>query len=196
MRAPAHLRGMTAGVLRPDADPFLKPQTSLRNRAARALWGIACTLLFRPSPRPMHAWRAALLRSFGATLGPNCHIYPKAQIWAPWNLICEDVVAIADEAIVYNPALIRIGSHAVISQQAYLCGATHDLHDPDFPFVAKPISIGRRAWICARATVLPGLTVGEGAVVALGGVATRDIEPWTIHGGIPATRIGERARHA
>src|SRR5882672_12361864 len=117
MRAPAHLRGMTTGVLHTDADPFLKPQSSLRNRLARALWGLACAVLFRPSPRPLHAWRAALLRSFGATLGPDCHIYPKARIWAPWNLVCEDVVAIADEAIVYNPALVRIGSHAVISQQ-------------------------------------------------------------------------------
>ena len=196
MRAPAHLRGMTTGVLHTDADPFLKPQSSLRNRLARALWGLACALLFRPSPRPLHAWRAALLRSFGATLGPDCHIYPRARIWAPWNLVCEDVVAIADEAIVYNPALIRIGSHAVISQQAYLCGATHDVHDARFPLVAKPISIGPRAWICARATVLPGLTVAEGAVLALGGVATRDLEPWTIYGGIPAIRLGERARHA
>jgi putative colanic acid biosynthesis acetyltransferase WcaF len=194
MHAPADLRSVTGGSPDASSDPFLRPQTSLRNRLARAVWGVVCLLLFRPSPRPLHAWRAMLLRCFGAKLGANCHIYPGARIWAPWNLVCEDVVGIADEAIVYNPARIEIGSHAVISQQAYLCGATHNLHDPTFPFVAKPIRIGRLAWICARATVLPGITVGDGAVVALGGVATRDLEPWTVYGGIPATRLGNRQR--
>ncbi len=195
MPAPTQLRGLSVAPSGgPADDPYLQPQTSLANKLGRVLWGLVCTLLFRPSPRPLHAWRAFLLRCFGARLGPNCHIYPGARIWAPWNLVCEDVVAIADEAIVYNPARIDIGSHATISQQAYLCAATHDLHDPAFPLLTRPIVIGRRAWICARATVLPGVSVAEGAVLALGGVATRDLKPWTIYGGVPATRLGERKR--
>jgi putative colanic acid biosynthesis acetyltransferase WcaF len=177
-------------------DPYLRPQTSLRSKVGRAAWNIVYVLLFRPSPRPLHAWRAFILRCFGASLGPDCHIYPRARIWAPWNLVCEDVVAIADDAEVYNPTPITIGSHATVSQQAYLCGATHDLHDPGFPLVARSITIGRRAWICARATVLPGITVGDGAVLALGAVATRNVDPWTIHGGIPATRLGARRGQA
>lgn len=176
-------------------DPFLRPQTTLTNRLGRAIWSAAYVLLFRPSPRPLHAWRSFLLRCFGARLGMNCHVYPRARIWAPWNLVCADVVAIADDATIYNPACIDIGSHATVSQEAYLCGATHDVHDPSFPLIARPISIGPRAWICARSTVMPGIRVGEGAVLALGGIATHDLAPWTIHGGIPAMQIGTR-RHA
>lgn len=175
-------------------DPYTKPAFSLGNRFARALWSVVCLLLFRPSPRPFHAWRAWLLRCFGAKLGPGCAIYPAARIWAPWNLICEDVVAIADEAVVYNPEPIWLGSHCIVSQQAYLCGATHDYHDPAFRLVASPIRIGRYGWICARATVQPGVTVGEGAIAALASVVTRDLEPWTVYGGVPAVKIKMRPR--
>jgi len=166
--------------------------TSLRSRMGRAVWGVVYLLLFRPSPRPAHVWRAWLLRCFGARLGPHCHIYAGARIWAPWNLHCADVVAIADGAEIYNEALISIGSHATISQQAYLCSASHDAHDPAFPLIAAPISIGARAWICARATVMPGVTVGDGAVLALGAVATHNLDAWTVYGGLPARKLSER----
>lgn len=183
---------ITAAAAEPD--PYLRPSMSLRNRAARALWGVACALLFRPSPRPAHAWRALLLRAFGARLGPHCHIYPRASIWAPWNLVCEDAVGIADGAVVYNPAPVTLGSHAVVSQDAFLCGATHDLDDPAFPMVSRPIHIGAYAWICARATVGPGLTVGEGAVLGLGSVAMRPLAPWTVYAGQPARALRARRR--
>lgn len=175
-------------------DPYLRANTSLRNRAARGLWQIVYVLLFRWSPRPLHAWRAFLLRAFGARIGRNARIYPKARIWAPWNLECEDLVAIANDAVVYNPAVVRLGSHSIVSEQAYLCGATHDYNDPAFPMVAAPITIERYAWICARASVLMGVTVREGAILGLGAVATADLEPWSVYGGLPARRIKARPK--
>lgn len=175
-------------------DPYLAASLPWTNRAARAIWAVAYTLLVRFSPRPLHAWRALVLRSFGATLGANCHIYPGARIWAPWNLVCDDAVGIADGAVIYNPAPIRLGSHSVVSQDAYLCGATHDIDDPAFPMVSAPITIGRYAWICARAVVCSGIEVGEGAVLGIASVATRDLEPWTVYGGAPARVIRLRRR--
>jgi putative colanic acid biosynthesis acetyltransferase WcaF len=177
-----------------DADPYLQASTSRRSRLGRVLWAICHQVLFRPSPRPLHAWRALLLRLFGARLGRDCHIYPGSRIWAPWNLECEDVVAIADGAIVYNAAPIRLGSHSVISQEAFLCAASHDLDDAEFPMITASITIGRRAWIGARATVCPGITVAEGAVLGLGGVATKDLDAWTVYAGVPARPIRPR-RH-
>jgi putative colanic acid biosynthesis acetyltransferase WcaF len=176
-------------------DPYLAPNNPAGVRARRALWRAAEVLLFRPSPRVLHAWRAWLLRLFGASLGPHCHIYPGASIWAPWNLVCEDCVAIADGAIVYNPSRVTLGSHAVVSQQAYLCGATHDFDAPAFPQVSAPITVGRYAWICARASVLPGVTVGDGAVLGLGSIATRDLEAGWVHAGQPARRVRRRKAH-
>jgi putative colanic acid biosynthesis acetyltransferase WcaF len=175
-------------------DPFAKPSTSFGNRVGRALWGIVYQLLFRTSPRPFHAWRSMLLRAFGAEIGPGCHIYPNARIWAPWNLVCEDVVAIADDAIIYNPSLVKLKSHSIVSQQAFLCGATHDYNHPDFPMVSQAITLEPYAWVCARATVQMGVTIAEGAVLGLGAVATSDLAAWSVYAGIPAKKVKDRQR--
>jgi putative colanic acid biosynthesis acetyltransferase WcaF len=177
------------------ADPYFVANTALGVRFRRAVWQVTATLLFRHSPRPLHAWRTFLLRRFGASVGPNCHIYPGAEIWAPWNLICEDCVAIADGAVVYNTSPIRLGSHAVLSQQCYLCGASHDYDDPTFPQISAPISVGRYAWVCSRASVLPGVTVGDGAVLGLGAIATRNLEGGWVYAGQPARKIRRRKIH-
>jgi putative colanic acid biosynthesis acetyltransferase WcaF len=142
----------------------------------------------------MHAWRALLLRVFGAQLGPHCHIYPGARIWAPWNLHCEDAVGVADGAVIYNPARITLGSHSIVSQDAYLCGAGHDIDDPGFPMRSASIHVGAYAWVAARATVCAGVRVGDGAVLALGAVATRDLDPWTVYLGVPARASRKRTR--
>jgi putative colanic acid biosynthesis acetyltransferase WcaF len=177
-------------------DLYLRPAFSRGNRLRRLLWNFTWRLLYRPSPRPFHTWRAQLLRLHGARLGPHCHFYPKSKIWAPWNLICGDQVTAADEVEIYNPAPITLGSHAILSQNAFLCGATHDYDDPAFPLLAFRMSIGDYAWVCARASVTPGVNLGDGAVLGLGSVATRDLEPWTVYAGIPATKIKPRARPA
>lgn len=177
------------------ADAYTRPAFSRRNRAARLLWNTCWLLLYRLSPRPMHAWRAALLRLFGATLGPDCHFYPRSRVWAPWNLRCADHVAAADGVEIYNPSPIELGSHVILSQDSYLCGATHDYNDPNFPLIAYRMRLEPYAWICARAVVAPGIRVGEGAVLGLGSVATRDLDPWTVYSGHPAQAIRKRQQH-
>ena len=183
---------MNMAISFPSRDAYLRSSFPLSNRLSRFLWGIAYALLFRPSPQPLHAWRALVLRCFGAKLGKDCHIYPRARIWLPGNLVCEDVVSIANDAIIYNPRPISLGSHSVVSEGAYLCGAGHDYDDPDFPLVSAPIRVGAYAWLCARSNVQMGVHVGEGAVLALGGVATSDLVPWTVHAGVPARKVKER----
>jgi putative colanic acid biosynthesis acetyltransferase WcaF len=85
-----------------------------------------------------------------------------------------------------------MGSHAIVSQQAYICGATHDYNDPSFPLVSFPMNLGAYSWVCARACVSPGVNLGEGAVLGLGSVATRDLEPWTVYAGVPALPVRPR----
>ncbi|MEO7030548.1 MAG: putative colanic acid biosynthesis acetyltransferase [Acidobacteriaceae bacterium] len=176
-------------------DPYVRPAFTRANRARRLLWNTAWLLLFRPTPRPFHAWRASLLRLFGATLGPHCHFYPSARVWAPWNLICADHVAAGPGVEIYNPSLLQLDSHVILSQNAFLCGATHDYNDPAFPLIAYRMHLEPYAWVCARASVAPGVNLGEGAVLGLASVATRNLEPWTIYAGNPATALKPRQRH-
>lgn len=177
-----------------DENPYHRASFSRRNRMARLLWQLVYALLYRPSPRPLHGWRSTLLRLFGAKLANGCHFYPGGKVWAPWNLVCEDCCTLADGAEIYNPSLIYLESHCIISQEAYICGATHDYNDPEFPMISYPMRLGAYSWICARASVAPGVKVGSGAVLGLGSVATQDLAPWTVYSGVPAVAIKLRER--
>ena len=179
-----------------EVHPSQRPSFSLGNRLARLAWMVMAALFFRLSPRPMHAWRALLLRCFGAKLGKGVHVYPKVKVWAPWNLTCADFAGIGDGAEIYNPAPMHFGEFCVVSQDSYICGATHDYNDPAFPLLAFEMRVGARAWICARACVAPGVQVGEGAVLGLASVATRNLEPWTVYAGAPAVAVKVRQHTA
>lgn len=87
---------------------------------------------------------------------------------------------------------IKIGSNVNLSSEVALWTLQHDHSSPTFDTVGGPIIINDRAWVSFRATILPGVTIGEGAVVAAGAVVTRDVAPYTIVGGIPAKVIGHR----
>jgi len=133
----------------------------------------------------MHGWRRLLLRCFGAEIGPGSRVYPRARIWAPWNLRTGKVAAIADDAEIYNPALVELGDYVIVSQGAYLCAASHDYRQWTFPLISKPILIGPHAWVAARAMIQMGITIGEGCVVGLGSVVTHDLPAWTVCAGNP-----------
>jgi putative colanic acid biosynthesis acetyltransferase WcaF len=79
-----------------------------------------------------------------------------------------------------------------VSQGAHLCTGSHDIVDPNFPLVTKPIIIEAYAWIAAEAFVGPGVTVGEGAVLGARGVTFRDLSPWTVYVGNPAKPVHQR----
>jgi putative colanic acid biosynthesis acetyltransferase WcaF len=176
------------------SDALLRPVFSLRQRLRRLVWLAVRAVLFRPTPAPFHNWRCALLRLFGAKIGPSNFIYPSAMIWAPWLLETEDVVTIGPHAEVYNPGGVKLGHHTIVSQHAYLCGATHNYNSKDFDYITKPITTGAYAWICARAIVLPGVTCSEGSVLGAGAVTSRSLEPWTVYAGNPAVAVRKRTQ--
>lgn len=173
-------------------DPLLRPMQSKSDQLRRLLWSVVWNVCCRWTPTPLHGWRCFILRLFGARLGPSNFVYPSARIWAPWLLETEDVVTIARDVSVYNVGGVKLGSHAIVSEGALLCGATHDFQDRNFHLVAKPITIGAYAWICARAVVLPGVTCGDGAVLGAAAVAAKDLEPWTVYAGNRAVSVGKR----
>jgi len=166
---------------------------SVGNRLARVLWGLVCLLLFRPSPRPLHRWRNLLLRAFGAGLHPTARVYPRARVWAPWNLRMGAHACIADDVDVYNVRPITIGESSTVSQYSYLCGATHDFEHAAHPLVPRPITIGRNVWIAADVFVAPGVTIADGVVVGARSTVLKDLPAWTVAGGYPARVIKPRA---
>jgi putative colanic acid biosynthesis acetyltransferase WcaF len=162
---------------------------SQRNKIARLIWGIVWLFLFRPTPRWLHGWRRFLLRCFGAKIGRGTFPFPSAKIWAPWNLEIGDHCALADHVDCYCVDRIVIGSNVTISQYSFLCTASHDYEDPHMALITAPITIGDGAWVTADVFVGPGVTVGEGAVLAARASVFRDVPPWTVVAGNPAKVI-------
>ncbi len=175
-------------------DPLLRPIYSRKARAKRLIWVCIWMIFFRWTPPPFHNWRCALLRLFGARLGAINFVYPTARIWAPWLLETGDLVTIGRGAEIYNPGGASLGHRTIISQDAYLCGATHDYQSSEFTYITKPIRTEPQVWICARAIVLPGVHCGEGSVLGAGAVASRNLDEWTVYAGNPAVPVRQRTR--
>jgi putative colanic acid biosynthesis acetyltransferase WcaF len=169
--------------------PYTAVHITFKNRVARAVWGIVSNTLYRFSPTVMHGWRRFLLRCFGATVASGAHPYPRAKIWAPWNLTMDENSCLANEVDCYCVAPIRIGAHSTVSQYSYLCSASHDHHDPAMPMIVAPIVIESRAWVAADVFVGPGVKIGESSVVGARSTVLFDVEPRSVVSVAPAKRI-------
>ncbi len=163
-----------------------------REYVARVLWALAYPL-FRWSPRVLFGWRAFLLRRFGARVGRQVHVYPRAAIELPWMLDIGEFSSVADGVRIYNLGLVRIGARSTISFGAHVCAGTHDYESAAFPLQRLPIDIGHDVWICADAFLAPGVTIGDGAVVAARAVVVDVVPAWTVVAGHPARVVKQRA---
>lgn len=168
------------------ANVLKEMKLSLSNKIARALWHVVWLLLYRPTPRLMHAWRRMLLRLFGAKLGKGVHPYPSARIWAPWNLEMGDHACLSEHVDCYCVDKIRIGAHSTISQYSFLCTASHDYTKAAMPLVTAPISIADHVWITADVFVGPGVHIGKGAVITARSSVFTDIPVGMVARGNPA----------
>lgn len=130
--------------------------------------------------------------AFGAIIGKGVRIQGGAKVWQPWRFRIGDNSWIDGGVSLYAVDDIKIGSNAVISEGAFICTASHDIRSETFDLVTKPVEIGDSVWIGARAIVLPGVKIGEGAVVGAGAVVSRDVAPWTVVAGNPAKFIKKR----
>ncbi|WP_082209829.1 WcaF family extracellular polysaccharide biosynthesis acetyltransferase [Fischerella sp. PCC 9605] len=141
---------------------------------------------------PMSALKVWLLRIFGAKIGRNVRIKPGVRVKFPWRLSIGDHVWIGEDAWIDNLAQVTIESHVCLSQGVYLCTGNHDWTHPDFKLMTAPIHIQESSWIAAKAVIGPGVTVGRGAVLTLGGVTARSLEPMTIYAGNLAQPVKQR----
>ena len=169
------------------------PPYNTSNKIRRLCWSVCWSLLARPFPRgTFMPWKRFLLRLFGAKIAKTAGVYPTATIFMPWNLEMKDYSFIGPDVDCYNAAPIVIGNHAVVSQRAYLCTASHDITLSTHPQIEKPIVIEDKVWVAAESFVGPGVTIGEGAVVGARACVFKDVESWTVVGGNPAKFIKYR----
>ena len=115
----------------------------------RWLWLAVQSTVFRWSPRPLHGFRAWLLKLFGADIPRpgQTVIFPTARVMFPWKLSLAPRSMVGPYVNLYNLAPVRLEYGANLSQHCHLCAGTHDFNQWSMPLVAKPIVIGRNVWL-------------------------------------------------
>jgi putative colanic acid biosynthesis acetyltransferase WcaF len=124
--------------------------------------------------------RCALLRWFGAEVGQGVLIKQRVRVQWPWKLTIGNNSWVGTDAELYNLDNIVIGDDVCISQHAYVCTGSHDRRSPTFEFDNAPIVLEDGVWLCARTTVLRGVTVGANTIVAATSLVTSDVPPNSI----------------
>lgn len=161
----------------------------------RTVWYFVNILFFQNPWNPVSGLKVGLLRIFGAKVGKGVVIKPSVNIKYPWLLEVGNHVWIGENAWIDNLARIVIEDHVCISQGAMLLTGNHDYSKDSFDLMVKGITLERGAWVGAQSVVCPGITCHDHSILAVGSVATRDLDPYGIYQGNPAEKIRERIIH-
>lgn len=157
--------------------------------------GLTCffTSSIIPSIPSRHIKNSAL-RLLGVNMSRNVKFYNGFSIRDPKKLTIEDGVSIGPKVLLDARCGLTIRRNAVIAYDAVIWTLNHDYNDVHFCGKGAPVEIGAFSWICSRSMILPGVRIGEGAIVASGAIVTKDVEPYAIVAGIPARTIGHREK--
>ena len=134
------------------------------------------------------------MRKMGVNMTNNVKLFANFQMRTPSSITIEDGVSIGPKVLLDGRKGLVIRRNAVVAYEAIIWTLNHDYNDIEFCGKGASVEIGEYAWVCSRAIILPGVKIGKGAVVASGAIVTKDVEPWSIVGGIPAKKIGEREK--
>lgn len=141
---------------------------------------------------PSRRIRMALLRYKGAKIAKDVAMFASIEIRNPKGLVIGNGCSIGPKVLLDARKGLRIGKSVTIAYDAIIWTLHHDMNASDFRTIGAKTTIDDYVWICSRSIILPGVHIGEGAVVASGAVVTKDVPPYTVVGGIPAIKIGER----
>lgn len=157
----------------------------------RALW-YRFSSLFVNSRFPLSGFKIFLLRLFGAKIGTGCVVKPNVNVKYPWNLQIGNNTWIGEHAWIDNLTTVTIGNNCCISQGGFLLTGNHDYASKRFDLIIKPITLEDGAWVGAKSVVCPGVTMKSHSVLAVGSIATSDLEEWSIYQGNPAVKVKDR----
>jgi acetyltransferase-like isoleucine patch superfamily enzyme len=159
------------------------------------LKGFIAFLLKLLSHFPSHHFRNFVLKYFFRFgLEKGAVLYSGFLIRSASNIIIGSGTVVGYNCELDGRRGLRIGRNVNIISDVKFYTLQHDYNAPDFKAVGKPIIVEDYVWLSVRVIVLPGVTIGRGAVIAAGAVVTKSVEPYSIMGGIPAKKIGERNR--
>lgn len=141
---------------------------------------------------PVHFIRNFFYRLDGMKIGKWSHIHMGAQFFNPVNIKIGEDTIVGQGVFLDGRDKLIIGDHVDIASEVMIYNSEHNVNSEDFKAICGGVEIGDYVFIGPRAIILPGIKIGKGAVVAAGAVVTKDVDEFTIVGGVPAAVIGER----
>ena len=150
-------------------------------------------------PRLFSPLKKHILIILGAKIGLKPTIYPRVWIAPVKGLKIGDYVDIALGVIITTNGEVIIGDRVLIGYCSQILSTNHQIPDRNGKIfyanhICKKIVIENDVWIGANCIILPGVKIGEGAVIGAGSFVNKDVEPWGIYVGSPAKKIGERPK--
>jgi len=158
----------------------------------RLLWYYCNHFFFTNGLFPLSGLKVFLLRGFGAKVGTGVNIKPSVSIKYPWNLSIGNHVWIGEGVWIDNLVQVTIASNACLSQGAMLLTGNHNYKKSTFDLMVGEITLGEGVWIGAKATVCPGVKCAAHSILAVGSVATTNLESFGIYQGNPARKVKTR----
>jgi acetyltransferase-like isoleucine patch superfamily enzyme len=143
------------------------------------------------------SWLRHLLlrRMYFMKIGKGSYLHMGIRYKKPRNIEIGCNTIINPRVTLDGRVYMKIGNNVDIGEDvSFYCGG-HDMQSPDYRGQMDPTTIGDRACILVRATIIRGVNIGEGAVVGACALVTKDVPPYTIVGGIPAKKIADRNRN-
>lgn len=178
--------------------PVQTSKKPMREKLLQRIWEISRLLLCYPTPFFLRKWRRFVTALFsrlyggGGNIDKTASLARDSRVDYPWNVSIGSFSSLGSGSWVYGLDKISIGNNCCVGNDVRLLTGSHDVSSVHFDLVTKPIIIMDNVWIATGAIVLPGVTIGEGAVVGAGSVVTKNVEPWTVVGGNPVRVIKKR----
>lgn len=155
-------------------------------RIQRDLWNLFVSQI--PSRRIRHYWLERMLAEMGASAFVSMHV----QLFTPEGISLGARSVVNPNCILDGRCGLQIAHDVDIGPHSHIWTMGHDINDDDHAVAGGAVRIEDHVWIASRATVLPGVTLGRGCVVAAGTVVTKDVAPLNVVAGNPGQVIGKR----
>ncbi|WP_460722185.1 acyltransferase [Microbacterium aureliae] len=162
----------------------------------RDYWrGLILFTLFVCGRVPWHQFRLLTYRVAGVRVGRRSTIHWRTVFFEPQGITIGNHCIVGNDAFLDGRRGLSLGDNVNIGGHVQIYTLQHDPQSSSFATVGGPVVIEDRAWVASRATILPGVRIGVGAVVAAGAVVSRDVPDYSIVAGVPARQVGTRSRN-
>tara|TARA_B110001469_G_scaffold127155_2_gene146952 strand:+ start:55 stop:591 length:537 start_codon:yes stop_codon:yes gene_type:complete len=133
-----------------------------------------------------------ILRFFSNRIGRGVTIHNNVRFLVIKNINIGNNSTINANSLLDSRMGINIGSNTMIGNGTKIFTLTHDVEDKNFISKGKAVFIGNNVVLFPQVTVMPGVNIGNGAVIYPGAIVTKDVKPYSKMAGVPAKKVGER----